>query len=164
MDHVKVSREPEVNLQSAGATCVELEQIQRQLDKLRARLAPSEVSHSCEPIDDLTLGRLAKEIVRCRRRRDSVFGGELFGEPAWDILLELFASEWSEQKLSVSGACYASGVPPTTGLRWLLRLEKEGWVQRRIDPYDGRRSWVALTDRGLDMMRSYLKRMTIRAV
>lgn len=102
---------------------------------------------------------LVSDILRFRRQRDKMFGGNMFGEPAWDILLELFASERTGRKLSVSGACYASGVPLTTALRWIARLESQGWIRRVGDCSDKRRSWLVLTEGTEHKMYELLSRM-----
>ena len=40
---------------------------------------------------------------------------ELFGEPAWDILLDLYIANVENKPVSVSSACIGSAAPPTTG-------------------------------------------------
>ena len=132
----------------------QLDSLQEMLDELRARLLarPNDV-HT----DEAMLAQVAREIVRLRRRRAIVFeGDDLFGEPAWDILLELYAATEEQHRLSVSGACAVSGVPATTALRWIERLEKEGWVHRTPDPLDRRRYWVQLTERATNAIRTSL--------
>ena len=42
-----------------------------------------------------------------------------------------------------------SGVPPTTTLRWIAALEGKGLIERRRDPLDGRRVFIALSEAGL---------------
>jgi DNA-binding MarR family transcriptional regulator len=139
----------------------ELEALQDQLDRLRSRLA-EQPSSTPVAFNSEFSAQLVKEIVRSRRQRDKLFGTELFGEPAWDILLELFVAEQSRRKLSVTSACLASAVPPTTAIRWVEKLENEGWVRRENDPRDRRRSWVVLTSKGSNAMRSYLEALTVR--
>jgi DNA-binding MarR family transcriptional regulator len=141
----------------------QLANIQQQLDQLRDKLLTSTGPDTADGLDDAVLCRLAKEILRSRRQREKIFGADLFGEPAWDILLELYAAGLGQQKLSVSGACYASAVPHTTGLRWVLKLEKDGWIRRVNDPFDGRRSWVELTEEALAAMRNHLIQLALRA-
>ena len=75
-----------------------------------------------------------RTIIRLRRRRDRLFGSDLFGEPAWDMLLELYAAELAQRRECVSGLCCASGVPATTALRWITLLVNAGWVTRRAGP------------------------------
>jgi hypothetical protein len=91
----------------------------------------------------------AKELYECRRRRDKVFGPEMFGEPAWDIILDLFISECDGRRISVTSACIASCVPKATALRVIKQLEKTGIVVRQRDPDDARRSYVRLSQRAL---------------
>ena len=86
-----------------------------------------------------------RSIIRARQLRARFFPAELFADPAWDILLDLYAAEMSQLRVSVSNACIASAVPATTGLRWLKQLERHGLVVRRTDLFDGRRVFVELT-------------------
>jgi DNA-binding MarR family transcriptional regulator len=125
--------------------------------KLSSALRP-EAAGTC---DGEVVYALVKDILRFRRLRNKLLGDDLFGEPAWDILLELFAADWSGEKLSVSGACYASGVPASTGLRWVVRLENEGWIQRIEDSRDKRRSWLMLTDRAHKTISAFLAKMAV---
>lgn len=101
--------------------------------------------------------RVAKSIYALRRRRDEAapFKG-LFGEPAWDILLDLFIAHCRGGDLQVSSVCIEASVPSTTILRWIARLESEGMLYRVADRADGRRRYVRLTEDGLAMMRSIL--------
>lgn len=91
--------------------------------------------------------RLVRALLRLRRGRDQIFEPDLFGEPAWDILLELYASGLAGRRECVSGLSAVSGVPPTTALRWIVALEERGWIRRTPDRFDKRRSNVSLTER-----------------
>ncbi|EAQ30101.1 hypothetical protein NAP1_04975 [Erythrobacter sp. NAP1] len=95
----------------------------------------------------------AREAYTMRRRRGTIFDNqELFGEPAWDILLDLYIAHVERKTVSVSSACIGSAAPPTTGLRWLGVLTEEGLIVREHDPEDQRRVLVRLTERGLAAM------------
>ena len=87
-----------------------------------------------------------RQIIRTRRARTSFFNADLFADPAWDLLLELYASELTHRRMSVSDACIASAVPATTALRWIGALERAGLIERRNDPFDGRRIFVELSE------------------
>jgi hypothetical protein len=89
-----------------------------------------------------------RAILKLRASRQRIFGTRLFGEPAWDMILTLLDADLSGRKESVSGAYIASGVPPTTALRSLRDLEREGWVEREPDLLDRRRCFVRLTEQG----------------
>ncbi|ABC63241.1 hypothetical protein [Erythrobacter litoralis] len=91
-------------------------------------------------------GRAASQIYRLRRRREELFGvPDLFGDPAWDILLDLYIASCKGKAVSVSSACVAACVPATTALRYLSRLEQLGLIARSADKNDRRRVLVALS-------------------
>lgn len=79
-----------------------------------------------------------------RRARRVVLEGDWFADPAWDLLLDLFAAQYLGRRVSISSACIAASVPPTTALRWIDKLVDEGVLLREDDPLDGRRSYLGL--------------------
>ena len=100
----------------------------------------------------------AARLYRTRRRRDMLFGADadLFGEAAWDILLDLYAARQSDRQVCISSASIASVAPISTGLRYIASLERRGLVARTPDPVDRRRSWLNLTERAVALMEEYL--------
>ncbi len=79
-----------------------------------------------------------------RRKRDEILGGGWFEDPAWDILLDLLASQHEGRSVGISSACIAAAVPPTTALRWITSLENARAVIRVRDVQDRRRSFLVL--------------------
>lgn len=109
-------------------------------------------------------GVMAREAYAVRRRRTHIFDNdELFGEPAWDILLDLYIAHVECKTVSVSSACIGSAAPPTTGLRWLGVLSEQRLVSREHDPEDQRRVLVRLTDKGLAAMDEYFEGLGLSA-
>jgi DNA-binding MarR family transcriptional regulator len=105
--------------------------------------------------------RVAASLYGLRRKRDATADRKgLFGEPGWDILLDLYIAERRRTDVQVSSVCLDAGVPSTTILRWIARLEREGLIYRIADNSDARRRYVRLTDEGRAMMRSVLRAMT----
>lgn len=99
---------------------------------------------------------LARKAYSLRRKRSAIFGNpDLFGEPAWDILLDLFIAQGEGKPVSVSSACIGSAAPATTGLRWLGVLADEGLILRENDPEDHRRVLVRLTSAGRTAMERF---------
>lgn len=98
--------------------------------------------------DPDVLARLALAMYRARRARERYISGDLFGEPAWDILLDLFIAKARGQRVSVTSVCIASQVPPTTALRWIGLLQDEGLIVRDDDDKDRRRAFLRLSDAG----------------
>jgi len=103
--------------------------------------------------------RAARSIIRARNARRRFFDGELFADPAWDMLLELYALEGEGRRISVSKLSLAAGVPCTTALRWLDKLEAESLLVREDDPSDGRRVWVKLSAAGITAMDSFFRQI-----
>lgn len=109
------------------------------------------------PLSD-HLGVFARHLFNERRLRDRAFDTRFFGEPSWDILLDLFASESEGKSVSAGSAALAASVPVTSGLRCLSRLEETGLVARR--PGQHRRSIVVhLTEEGRERMAAILSDM-----
>lgn len=98
----------------------------------------------------------ARESYAIRRRRDRHLPGDLFGEPTWDILLDLYVATRENRPVPTTSACIGANVPPTTALRWLRILEARGLVEREEDNRDGRRTFVRLSARGLAAMDDWL--------
>lgn len=88
----------------------------------------------------------AREVYAFRRKRSQCLPPDLFGEPAWDILLELFIMRMQGKSARVKTACIASGVPATTALRWINVLERKGMVSSSADSVDHRVRWIWLED------------------
>lgn len=96
-----------------------------------------------------------KNVIKARRNRATHFDAEMFSDPAWDILLELYAAELQQAEMSVSAIGVMAGVPATTALRWLSMLTAGGLIRRREDPLDRRRVYVTLSPEGGARMRRY---------
>ncbi len=99
--------------------------------------------------------RLVRKIIRQRQLRARFFDGDLFADPAWDMLLDLTAARVEHTRVSVTSLCIASGVPPTTALRWIGQMTDAGLLQRVEDETDRRRAFITLTDKAIDAMARY---------
>jgi len=104
-----------------------------------------------------------RQYLRARRLRERLLPAELFADPAWDMLLDLYASEFERQRVSISSACIAAAVPATTALRWLTRLEELALIERQDDPHDSRRSFVRLTTNARECIEQWLSQSPILA-
>ena len=98
-----------------------------------------------------------RSMLQARRLRDHYLrSGELFGEPAWDMLLDLLVARLEHRQVNVSSLCIAAAVPTSTALRWIGRLIEIGLVEKVNDPKDGRRLFVGLTTEGFSRVSSYI--------
>jgi len=127
--------------------------------ELRPANTQADTASLCELDPDQrrqAFAEMARASYAKRRKRTTLFGDpELFGEPAWDILLDLYVAQVENKTVSVSSACIGSASPPTTGLRWLGVLADQGLLEREHDPQDQRRVLVRLTEKALDAMDDY---------
>lgn len=101
-------------------------------------------------------GEFARRLVAERREREALLGPDLFGEPVWDMLLDLFAAHEEGRTPSVSSLCIAANVPPTTALRWIAAMEEAGKLTREADARDKRRINVRMTPQAAEQMRRLL--------
>ena len=101
--------------------------------------------------------RLVRRIIRQRQLRGRFFDGELFADPAWDILLDLTVARAEHARVSVTSLCIASGVPPTTALRWIGQMTEAGLLERVQDESDRRRAFITLSDRAAGAIARYFE-------
>lgn len=121
---------------------------------------------SFSSIDDLekrtkdALNRFRDTEIALRRARDRHFPQGYFADVAWDILLDLDRAAREDLQFATTDLGVEAGVPLTTTLRYLQRLEADGFIQRVPDPADRRRSFVRLTDQGQSAMDSVFAAVT----
>lgn len=99
--------------------------------------------------------RLVRRLIHRRRSREQFFDNSIFADPAWDMLLDLTAARAEHVRVSVTSLCIASGVPPSTALRWIGQLIEAGLFQRIEDDADRRRIFVELTDKAAVAISRY---------
>ncbi len=118
-------------------------------------IAAEDTSGKCK----LPSASLLREMIRQRQLRASFFEGELFADPAWDMLLDLTAARAEGTEVCVSSLCIASGVPATTALRWIGQMTEAGLFERLPDPADRRRAIIRLSESAQEAMCAYFARV-----
>lgn len=145
-------------LRAIGEYLISLSEAPEAAPELAAALPlPVGAEYLAQTSRDVSLSRLAAIAYEQRRRRTRFLPSDLFAEPAWDLLLDLFIASVSERSISVISACLASSVPETTALRWIALLIDRGLVERRSDAADKRRHYLSLSADGFRAMRSYFE-------
>lgn len=96
-------------------------------------------------IAELGLHALACAIHDARQGRGKFFPGELFADPAWDIMLGLYCAHGRGEKITITSLGESLGLAQTTSLRWVKELANAGFIERVRDPRHRRRIFVALT-------------------
>ncbi|MEH3098843.1 hypothetical protein [Sphingomonas adhaesiva] len=93
---------------------------------------------------------------KCAREARRMFFGDIFTDPAWDIIVTLALAQDRPDGITAMEACARTERSTTRALRHLLVLSEAGLVSRTRDTRDGRKIRVALTERGLEAWRAWL--------
>src|SRR4051812_23053389 len=96
VEHFTANANRSADSQSGGAARDARDKLYHLLKSLDELVDPAEqsgASHTAERV---------RTILRARRLRDRFFEAQLFADPAWDILLELYAAELGRYRTSVS--------------------------------------------------------------
>jgi DNA-binding MarR family transcriptional regulator len=145
---------------------IDIKKLAMQLDAAQAILDQIRVNSGCKalgtghsalPVRIVRALATAQRAYDDRKNRSNFIGGdEIFGEPAWDILLDLFIRQTLEEEVSVKSACLNSKMLPSTTMRWLRVLEGNNLVSFMEDPNDAAQSFLHLTAEGYEGMLRYL--------
>lgn len=92
-----------------------------------------------------------------RRTRDQYFPSDLFSDPCWEMLLDLYDAKLVGGEVTVTSLGAASGVPLTTALRRMEALQSHGLIVRVEDAGDRRRTIIRLTTPGLQAVESFFE-------
>lgn len=107
--------------------------------------------------------RLIDNMQKLRRMRGQFVDEDLFADPAWDILLELYGARIRHKQVSVTSLCIAAEVPTTTALRWITIMVDRGILERRDDPDDRRRAYVYLSEPVARQLNKYFAQAGLMA-
>ena len=99
---------------------------------------------------------LARGLLRQRRKRETMIGKEHFADPAWDMMLDLFAARVVGEQVAASSLFVAANVPQSTALRRIRHLVDDGLFVASLDPHDGRRTFVRLSDALFERVGAFL--------
>lgn len=112
--------------------------------------------HLAHDLDPLVRKRTALANLRTMRRaRTQHFPSDLFSDPCWEMLLDLYDAQLAGADVTVTSLGAASGVPLTTALRRMEALQAHGLIVRTEDAGDKRRTIIRLTAPGLQAAESF---------
>ena len=125
---------------------------------VQIRRTASRSPDSGAPSYEQSITLAARSLYRARRRRLQHFPSleRDFGEPVWDLILDLFVAEREGRSVSITSACVAASVPLTTALRWIQQLEGMNVLLRKPDPTDRRRAYIHLSRSTAAAMERYI--------
>lgn len=98
-----------------------------------------------------------KDLKSMRRLRSQYFPSDLFSDPCWEMLLDLYDAHLSRAEVTVTSLGAASGVPQTTALRRMDTLQSHGLISRSDDKDDQRRTIIRLTTAGLAAVERFFE-------
>lgn len=79
---------------------------------------------------------------------------EMFSEPGWDLLLELFVADANGHRLTARDVSDRANIPPTVLSRWLLHLTQIGFI---VGDGDGNLDdLLTLSGKALDAIESVM--------
>lgn len=102
---------------------------------------------------------LAAWLLIARRLREEIFGADLFSDPAWDILLDVYAGHGRGERIQISSLAPMSGVPSSTARRWAHKLIDLGLLERERDEHDHRLTYIRLSKHGHDRIMAFVRRL-----
>ena len=142
-------------------TATHIHHILREDRSPRSRMARSEFTLRSEGAaqdeeDGARALRNAEAVLRRRILRKQLIGhAELFGEPAWDMLIDLFIHECRGEQLSMSSLCATAGIPTSSAMKLAQRLCEAGVLERTPDLFDGRRTLMKIAPEVAHRLRAY---------
>lgn len=117
------------------------------IEQLKRFLFPNKLQRSLKLTEDHILS-----VLQMRRARDAIFGEQLFSDPAWDILLELYAAKLGGRTMTSSQLAMAIGVPDSTSGRWITALRNRRLITSAVDESRPPQVYISLTTEGASRM------------
>lgn len=100
----------------------------------------------------LALAQVAIRLRAKAKQRTKHLSQEFLGEPAWEMLLELFIQFAGGAAVSTKSLCLASGLADTSALRMIDRLDDAGLIERSQSSVDKRITLVGLSKQGVTVV------------
>lgn len=94
----------------------------------------------------------ARDVIDLARERDRSLGGELGGDHAWLILLQIYLAEAEARMIDPTTLCRLTGFPSALTIRWVRALRSNGLIDS-----DGQ-GFLQLTRSGFVRIESVLGR------
>lgn len=100
-------------------------------------------------------------ILRARARRRDFFKASLFSEPAWDILLILYAKHLTQEPVSLADVAVETGTPVSTVRRWIRVLEDEDLASASQEGEEPQQQRIVLSPKGTMSMHAYFRALKL---
>ena len=113
----------------------------------------NEKSERCPVTEDHILS-----VLFVRRARAELIGRKLFSDPAWDLMLELYAARLGERTVCPADLALAIDTPISTTSRWITALNRRGLVETSGNPVEATVTQIQLSEEGFAKMQKLADR------
>ena len=149
-------RNPKISLGGQSVSKDDIEAATRLVHSLELMADQPRASNANSPSQQ-QLVKLAKRIRDMRKTRDRFFDQDMFGEPAWEIILALYLSDAEGYRLKVTDLVNESRASASTALRWIDRFQELGLIHRRENPLDRRSHFLEMPTDSLRKITALLE-------
>jgi hypothetical protein len=136
----------------------QIEDIARRLDGLLRAMADVKPARAGETPVAASALAAARRALRNLCERQRTFDGTISGDPAWNILLDLFIAHEEGRNVSIPSICEASNVAEGVILRCIAHLVEAGLVARQPHAADPNSIYLVLTAEARRRMCDYFTR------
>lgn len=143
-----------------GDTLIEaLRDLERRASRIRSTLAPDQGLRLAATSDTPTFASYAEAMLNGRQRLSRHVPGGFFGDPALDLLLDLYIAAERGETRCLRAAAETARVPAGTALRWIDTLAQAGLIEREGGGAAGRVT-LRLSARARSGLRAWLAEMS----
>lgn len=120
-----------------------------------AKAAPAPAPRAERPTDRVA-SETARRMLEAIDLRSQYFDGELFSDPAWSLMLDIYGQMSRGRRTSLAGAAGSARAPVNTAQRWINLLTERGFLVQKTEGRDPKRVYVELSPDLFDCMTAYL--------
>lgn len=104
---------------------------------------------------DVLVAMARSDLSARQRKRKIFFESEMFGEPAFEILIHAYIAEVERSSVSTTDLCSSASLPISIGVRYISILEQQGLLRRHPSMTDFRITNVSITRLGISKINEY---------
>lgn len=123
-----------------------------------ASAAPPAIAPVSNPVT--ARSNTLRKLRAVRRIRARVMSADLFADPCWDMMLDLYDAYRRDASLTTTVLAEEAHIPLTTAIRRLDTLAEHGLIARRQDGSDRRRTLVELSEVGIEALDKFFEQFS----
>lgn len=157
---MKLASKQGLRIMNISDLVAELGVVKQSIEGISTKALEEEARQRSNFLDDSQLQEYVARYIENRHLRLKIVATDLFSDPYWDILVDLYFSKMIHRKVNICSAIMSGNVPLTTGLRVVETLITKGLVFREKDQCDKRKSFLQLSDEGFALLHKYFARVS----